>query len=769
MTDRQILNIYNRLKETGATEQQIIDTLKKKGIDLEAMRAGKELFTPSEIQKHLRYNRALDYKENPEQYQGESKLSSLLSIPENKKEEKERSQEVDKFGQYLVDIFREVGQGATWGGADELEAYLRSKTGGGTYDDELDIVRGKVQKFRDSPQNKQLEILGMNPSTAGEVTGALTVPFALSAKLASALPWLGQIKSGQWVQNLIKRGLIGSVTGAADMYAYGVGTGEGNIHDRMTSDKAIEYAKFGGKVGAPLGVLGYGIEKAANKLASHGVKGNRESMQSVISANKMDNLELQDLSDYLDEIIKRGDTEIAEHMTLADLGKPGGMMQRSAEVVSQASPPVMAEATQTFAERASRFPEFARKQVKKFLGPRVHDADQFKKRIFRFAKSMAQPHYDLADPIMVDLPKVASEINRIMNQTDNVGKMVKKAWAKTKLKYPQLVKKKMGRGVDMSIEGFGPWGTSGVAPPPKDRAGGETTIMFYDTLKQYLDQELSTMAKSIKGDTLAKLDEGELLGLRKLLNESLQDSSESYKKATGIWENAHNNNNAFKMGMDAHKNTTISAKTVRTNMNGFKSDAEKKAYRLGYGYGMYGKIQNANLAMANESKILRLFSEEEPEKLKALFRSPEIALDFIKKIKTIGDMDYFGKQVLKGSQTFQRREIEKLLQDEPSMVTKALDTVQSMRGAPRVVGNIAEALENDATKNRMAGMGPYLSRPGIDNMRKGLADLTEEERRWMLQKKDRSKAPVMLPSLLPSSGAGDWVPQEFDNLGIPMF
>ena len=686
-------------------------------------------------------------------------------------ENKEPNQEVDKFGQYLVDVFREAGQGATWGSADELEAYLKSKTGGGTYDEELDTVRAKIEKFRNSPQNKQNEVLGMNPSTMGEAAGALTAPFYLASKLATALPWLGQIKSGQWVQNLLKRSVIGSASGGADMYAYGVGTGEGNIHDRMASDKAINYAKVGAGVGAPLGALGYAIESGVNKIASKFIPGNRESMQSVISANKMDNLELGDLSDYLDEIIKRGDTEIAEHMTLADLGKSGGMLQRSAEVVSLASPPVMGEASQTFKNRAAKFPEFARGLVKKFLGPRVHDVDQFKKRLFRFAKASAQPHYDLADPQVVDIPKVASEINRVMGQKDNVGKMARTAWAKMRLKIPQELRKKMERGVDMSSEGFGVFGVGNSIPPipAKGEAGGPVPIMYYDLYKRYLDQELNKMAKTITGDTLATLDHSELSSLRKLVNTSLQDASESYKKATGIWENAHSNSNAFKLGMDAHKNKTISGKTVRTHMNGLPSEASKKAYRMGYGYGMYNKIQNANLAMANESKILRLFSEEEPEKLKALFRSPEIALDFIKKIHTIGDMDYFGKQVLQQSATFQRREVEKLLQDEPSITTKALDTVQAMRGAPRIAGNISESLENNATKNRMAGMGPYLSRPGIGNMRKGINELTEEEQRWMRQKKDRSVAPVVLPSLLPSSGVGDWMPQEFDNLGVPMF
>ena len=759
MTDRQILNIYSKLRDTGASDQQVVAVLKSKGIDIEALRANKQLMSPPEMQRHHRWEMAQDYKENPEQYEppqnefsqlvrGTSLDSPLRKPQPDDKDVREKAQE--RFGEYLVNIFREFGQGATFGSADELEGWLRSMTGGGTTDEEIDKVRAEIQQFRDSPQNKQGEVLGMKPSTAGEVAGALTFPFFLTAKLATMLPVLGSIKAGQWVRNLLKRSVLGGLGGGIDMYLYGVGTDEGNIHDRATGEQAKEYAKLGVGLGVPLGVGGYALEKGVGVVGDKLVKGNRKSMQSIISANKMDNMEIQDLSDFLDEVIKRGDTEIAEKMVLGDLGKTGGMLQRTTEASSLASPSIMGEATETFTERAAKFPEFARDQVKKFVGRRVHDADQFKNRIFRFAKNIAQPHYNLADPVVVDLPKVASEINRLMGQKDNVGKMVRKAWAKTRIKLPQLIKKKMERGVDMSAEGFGPWGTEKVPPIPGEKAGGPVPILYYDTFKQYLDQELSTMAKSIKGDTLARLDEGELLGLRNLINTSLQDSSESYRKATGIWENAHKNTQAFKKGIDAHKNTSMSAKTVRTQMNSM-SEAEKKAYRLGYGYGMYGKIQNANLAFANETKILRLFSEEEPEKLKSLFKSPEVALDFIKKIKTIGDMDYFGKQVLKGSPTFQRQQVEKLLQEEPSMMTKALDTVQMMRGAPRIAGSISDAMENTATKNRIAGMGPYLARPGIQNMKRTLKDLTEEERRWLNEKRGRAQATQVMPSLLSPS------------------
>ena len=67
MTDRQILNIYSKLRDTGASDQQVVAVLKSKGIDIEALRANKQLMSPPEMQRHHRWEMAQDYKENPEQ------------------------------------------------------------------------------------------------------------------------------------------------------------------------------------------------------------------------------------------------------------------------------------------------------------------------------------------------------------------------------------------------------------------------------------------------------------------------------------------------------------------------------------------------------------------------------------------------------------------------------------------------------------------------------------------------------------------------------
>ena len=734
MKNSTILRNYNLLKDSGHTEEEIIQIFKDKGVDLQGMRETGTLIPPSEMKE----------------------FSPTVDVPfvgELSKEDWEnREKAQDKFTDYLVDVFREYGQGISFNSADELEAWLRSNTGGDTFEKELKTVQSKIKKFRESPENKDLNVMGMSPSTASQVAGGLTIPFSLTAKLLTKLPAIAPV-AGEWVKNLFKRGLAGGITGGIEGYLYGVGESEGNIHDRLKSDKAIDYAKTGVVVGAPLGSAGGVADYGVNKLLSKGVDGNRKSLQSVISATKMDNMELSEFDELLDEIIKRGDTEISDIMTIADLAKPGGMVQRAAEVSTLASPSVMADATETLTKRAEKFPGIARGLIKKNLARRVPDPKSFKERISRFAKVIAQPFYDIADPKFVDLPQVATEINRLLQQKDDVGDMVRNAWKKMRFKMPQLVKKKMSKGIDAG-EGRVPWGTDVPLSLPGEKAGGPVPIMQYDLFKRYLDQEIQKMTKTIKGDTLAKLDEGELMNLRNLINKELKAQSPEYTKAVGIWENAHKNSKAFDLGMNHHKDTKVASDMVRRAMNGF-TDSQKQAYRMGYAYGMYNKVQNTNLSMANESKILRLFSEEEPEKLRYLFKTPEVAFDFIKKIKTIGDMDYLNKQILKGSPTFQRQQIEKLIRGEASPLTKTIDTIQSLRGAPRLAGDVSSALEDQAVKRQMQGMGGTLTAPGTENMRRGLRDLKAEEKRWANQRAGERQAPALLPTML-SPGYRDW-------------
>ena len=133
MKNSTILRNYNLLKDSGHTEEEIIQIFKDKGVDLQGMRETGTLIPPSEMKEFF-------------------PTVDVPFVGELSKEDWEnREKAQDKFADYLVDVFREYGQGISFNSADELEAWLRSNTGGDTFEKELKTVQGKIKKFRESP------------------------------------------------------------------------------------------------------------------------------------------------------------------------------------------------------------------------------------------------------------------------------------------------------------------------------------------------------------------------------------------------------------------------------------------------------------------------------------------------------------------------------------------------------------------------------------------------------------------------------------------
>lgn len=122
----------------------------------------------------------------------------------------------DQGPQTPTQRFRAMAQGLTFGGADEAEAYLRSKLTGADYDATLADVRGKLEQYRG---DRPWEALGY------EVGGA-----ALPAIVTSLFTGGGggAATSARFFPTLAK--LMG--TGAVQGGAYAFNTGEGGFEQR---------------------------------------------------------------------------------------------------------------------------------------------------------------------------------------------------------------------------------------------------------------------------------------------------------------------------------------------------------------------------------------------------------------------------------------------------------------------------------------------------------------------------------------------------------
>lgn len=165
-------------------------------------------------------------------------------------EQKEAPKQEAGLGDYL----RAVGQGATLGFADELEALARSSLGGGTYEQEVAKARAGLERARET-----------NPYLAygGEIAGSLaTLPFGGAAGLA-ARGVRGASMAGKALSSPVGRGLL---EGAI----YGAGAAEGDPMARL--DEAALGGAIGGAFGGISQIAGPKITEAAKKLREAGVR-----------------------------------------------------------------------------------------------------------------------------------------------------------------------------------------------------------------------------------------------------------------------------------------------------------------------------------------------------------------------------------------------------------------------------------------------------------------------------------------------------------------
>jgi hypothetical protein len=155
----------------------------------------------------------------------------------------------------LKSKLRVLGQGMSFGTTDEAEAFVRSALGGSDYKQELGKIRGEMSQFAKA-----------NPSTAitGEILGAVASPAGL-IKAPAMLAKLGNL--GQ--------AAVRSGTGGA---AYGFGTGEGGVEQRLEKAKemGLTSAVIGGvaqKTVAPVvQALGQKVKSALNEPTSEGLR-----------------------------------------------------------------------------------------------------------------------------------------------------------------------------------------------------------------------------------------------------------------------------------------------------------------------------------------------------------------------------------------------------------------------------------------------------------------------------------------------------------------
>ena len=672
MTKREILDTYMGLMDDGLTHQEI------EAAFLDPENTGGD---PIDINQELKQLKSLD----PEQMQGMTDDAS-------------KEWDID-VGRKVWDVSQQALQGMSFGFADEIEARLRATAKGTDYEDEIEDVRAEIEAFRDS-----------HPGMAftAEMAGAFLIPGFATTKLIQMAPKLGQFEKGKKLYNAMKRAIVGAGAGGVEGGLYGAGVSEEG--ERL--EGAQEGAFWGSIAGTVLGpTLGWFMDSIAGKLSTKvGQKGDemvdvdgnvviepskpsvqKEAQDLMIQAAQIDDVKgLKKLQETLNHYIEiMPDT--LKKMTFSNLFEEGGFGQGLAELLAKLPGKGMKASRQIYDEISGSLPKEAGKLIRKTIGPRVLNPEAFKKFLWERAKKRARPFYDKADPELVDSPQLVTRIKQMMGKRkkgmDVTSEKLWKAFDDTVVDLPRNLKEK---GIDAPN-----FGKSG----PFNRA----TILHWDTFLRKIDGEIKELRK-VGGN---EQHIGRLEKTRKDIRDTLGDLNEDYNKATGIHSSKHAYNEAFEMGLNAHKDKSITGEFMLQQikkLQGRKDGAstpEESMYRLGYAWGMYQKIMPKSVKSSKDpASWLGIFSEDQPEKIRALFKDVKIADKFLEQVHILSKASTAANKFRYGSPTaplqFMKEQVD--LMSEPGLIKQTIAAIKDWGGT----GSDELAAKASFRKNRKA-------------------------------------------------------------------
>ena len=660
-------------------------------------------------------------------------------------------------GEKIWQVAQTALQGATFGTADEMEAGIRSAYYGTDYDTELQNVRDSIKSFQEN-----------NPgmATAAELGGAFLVPGMMISKLAKYLP-MARPKEGQWFFNTLRRMGIGAAAGATEGLAYGTGTAEPDPDASIVEslgqriDQAIPQARTGAAIGMITGptvgkaseMFGEWITKKVGGAGGKGPPpidadgnitgdgGSRrsafEGRQLMVRAAELDDVQLEDIAELLEEIARKN-PELAQKVTVADLFPESGTGQMLAEVATQAAGPSKAASESVYKSRSRFLPGFARDSIKKNLGRRWNP-DRLKEKIEAQSKAKAQPLYDKASPILLDTKQsrtLNDHVNRILDYGDEDpgAKALQELWNQARVRIPGVLR---ANNIGPPMAGASTFG---------ERPSGQATIAHWHTLKVLIGDKLKQKKRS--SDPYSKFDESTLQRLYDDISKTLKSASEDYQIASRIHAGHKGMSEAFDAGLKAQKDPTFPSTDLQRELRNQKSVPEQKAYRLGYAFGMYNKIMGGKMKQMDVKKTLGMFADEEPEKIRALFKSEKKAEEFLQQIDFLSKMDALSKRATSGSQTYARQSAERMIKGSPALTTQAIDLYNKTRGVNPLMTSTDDILSNQRFQEKLGTLGPMMNTQGVQQNRKIIQQGIAERERLRKMMEARAGYSAMTPGMM---------------------
>ncbi len=429
---------------------------------------------------------------------------------------------------------------------------------------------------------------------------------ALGAELAGgfAVPGIGTAKSVAKGATLTTRAGRGARAGAVTGALFGAGTAE-ELEDVPSA--ATTGAAFGAGIGALIPTAAAGVAATGRGIMRTG----RAAVSPVTGAARRigqalgrDRMTPQQIAGALEEARRLG-----RPARIADVG--GAAVRRELEVAAQ-TPGAAAEFIEKALSKRNKA-QLTRLSRDLIRGTGVK-ADDVEEAII----STMQTRSDAAKPVYQKAMSFSAELNDEI--VDAYNKAVKTPLGKQALGKARKI---------LNVENF-----------------DEAPLMErIDALKRGLDDVIGgARRRGEKGIAAKALDvKHNLVGL-------VDEVNPAYKNARQIWENSSDYLGAIDRGREIMKPTFTASRLSREFAE--MTNAEKEAFRIGAVDAMITRMRQQSAKEPNLIKLLR--SPEMRDKLKAIM-TPKAATKLDKILDIEDEMFALSNQVLRGSQTAQRR------------------------------------------------------------------------------------------------------------------
>lgn len=516
-----------------------------------------------------------------------------------------------------------LGQGLGMGWGDEAEAWLRSKLGQGSYEDQLSKIRGEYAQYaKESPFTAgSLEfaggvapgvaamfIPGMQPAAASSTMGAIGKMAGMGA-LSGGVSGAGAAKEGERLGGAGQGAAVGTVFGgAAPVVLRGAGAGAKWLAERLAPTERRISDVAAGKMNQALREAKMTPQQIEQAMA-------QDRAMGVPSVTANVNPALVDLADAVAQRTGSGARKVEETLTKQKLGAR----------------------------------ERAYTQAKKGLQPGDYYADE--QKLVEDLRSRAKGMYDQAYAHgTVDDPR----INEVLKNPEFAGFFEKaKAIANKEALAAKL------RGEDPS-----PYQLEDIYKLGKDAQGN----VFVESVKLPDVRTLDYMKRGIDATIDSYYSTGKsaeakgLRDLRKVFVSAIDENAPEYAKARGTYAGDMEVLDAMRAGMNDFGK--LDHEQIIKMVSGM-SQAEKEAFRTGVARDLYSRVMNPS---GNLNAAQRIIGPPEMQaKLQPLFDNPGQFNLFKNALERESQLFSQANRVLGGSQTGKRTQMREQLETQPGV------------------------------------------------------------------------------------------------------